>query len=63
MDKQDRRKSFTRPRLSSISELHPIDQVHNQDPIIIKSKCKLCNVDNEHILKYFICKSCKAVNF
>jgi hypothetical protein len=62
MKKTQRRKSYTRPRLSSIDELHSTNTV--QDPYrILQSNCNSCGCENAHVMKQFICKNCKAMNF
>jgi hypothetical protein len=65
--KQNRRKSYVRPRLSSINELlsTPVsNSYYDLDTCQkIKSNCEQCNFENEHIMKQFICKNCKSINF
>ncbi len=52
---QERRKSYTKPKLPTIDEICPtID--------LLTSRCVICRYQNTHILKFFACKNCKTIN-
>jgi len=65
--KNIRKKSFTKPKLETIYEYDYLEPEPEPEPVLVdwslKSICSNCKSENSHILKQFICKNCKTMNF
>jgi len=63
MKKKTRKKSYTKPELSSINELFSTDYIASPPvPGLSKSICDKCGYENSHIMRQFICKKCKTMH-